>query len=295
MIQSADVGIGIRGLEGLQAFNVSDYGISQFRFLQNLILVHGRWCYRRLAILAAYMFYKNIVVCMPQYFLGMVSCFSGQKLYHDLMYQMYNAVHSMLPIFLFGIVDQDVSKSDSLEHPELYALGTNNAYLNFKVSVGWLLSGFWHSLVIFFVPYFTMSNGNVTNEDGKANDMYLLGTVVYLLVNIVVILVVLLETCYFSWLTTVGILFSAFMWFIEHAYLSGIFTGSVVTFELYGTTQRLFSSPMIYFVMLVTVVTALLVNIHLKGIRRVWFPTPLHKVQDLILARKRGESASSVK
>merc|ERR1719440_1507131 len=97
MIQSADVGIGIRGLEGLQAFNVCDYGIAQFRFLRYLLLLHGRWCYRRLAILVNYTFYKNIVVVMPQYYLGMISGFSGQKLYNDFMYQLYNVIHSMLP------------------------------------------------------------------------------------------------------------------------------------------------------------------------------------------------------
>jgi magnesium-transporting ATPase (P-type) len=282
------VGVGIRGLEGLQAFNVCDYGISQFRFLQYLVLVHGRWCYRRIGILVVYNFYKNVVVCMPQYFLGVVSCFSGQKLYHDLMYQAYNAFHSMLPIFLFGIVDQDVSKAESLDHPELYALGNQNEYLNLRMSVGWLLSGLWHSFVVFFVPYFTMSNGNVTNEDGKANDIYLIGTVVYLLVNIVVVLMVLIETCYFSWVIAVGVFFSLFTWFVEQGYLSGFFTGNVVTTELHGTTQRMFGSPMIYLVILTSLVCSLIVDVHLKGIRRAWFPTVLHKVQEKALQRKWG-------
>ena len=43
MIQAAHVGIGISGQEGLQAVNSSDYAIAQFRFLQRLLLVHGRW------------------------------------------------------------------------------------------------------------------------------------------------------------------------------------------------------------------------------------------------------------
>jgi len=39
MIKAAHVGIGIIGLEGLQAVMASDYAIGQFRFLLKLLLV----------------------------------------------------------------------------------------------------------------------------------------------------------------------------------------------------------------------------------------------------------------
>ena len=61
MIQKADVGVGIAGEEGRQAVMSSDYAIGQFRFLQRLILVHGRWSYRRIAEAIANFFYK---VCL---------------------------------------------------------------------------------------------------------------------------------------------------------------------------------------------------------------------------------------
>ena len=64
MIQEADVGVGIAGEEGRQAVMSSDYAIGQFRFLQRLILVHGRWSYRRLAETIANFFYK---VCSSRY------------------------------------------------------------------------------------------------------------------------------------------------------------------------------------------------------------------------------------
>jgi phospholipid-translocating ATPase len=58
MIQEADIGVGIAGEEGRQAVMSSDYAIGQFRFLQRLILVHGRWSYRRLGETIANFFYK---------------------------------------------------------------------------------------------------------------------------------------------------------------------------------------------------------------------------------------------
>lgn len=58
MIQAADVGVGIVGEEGRQAAMSSDYAIGQFRFLQRLVLVHGRYSYRRMGETIANFFYK---------------------------------------------------------------------------------------------------------------------------------------------------------------------------------------------------------------------------------------------
>lgn len=44
-----------------QAVMSSDFAISHFRHLKKLLLVHGHWCYSRLARMVAYYFYKNVV------------------------------------------------------------------------------------------------------------------------------------------------------------------------------------------------------------------------------------------
>ncbi|XVF42961.1 hypothetical protein PTKIN_Ptkin02bG0001900 [Pterospermum kingtungense] len=49
MLQEADIGIGISGVEGMQAVMSSDVAIAQFRYLERLLLVHGHWCYRRIS------------------------------------------------------------------------------------------------------------------------------------------------------------------------------------------------------------------------------------------------------
>lgn len=33
----------------VQAVMASDFAIAQFRFLERLLLVHGHWCYKRIA------------------------------------------------------------------------------------------------------------------------------------------------------------------------------------------------------------------------------------------------------
>lgn len=83
MIQEADVGVGIAGEEGRQAVMSSDYAIGQFRFLQRLVLVHGRWSYRRLAETMANFFYKvrtsacpiltRVLISLPEHHLDLCS------------------------------------------------------------------------------------------------------------------------------------------------------------------------------------------------------------------------------
>lgn len=70
MIQAAHIGVGISGLEGLQAARSADIAISQFRFLKKLLLVHGTWSYQRMCKLILYSFYKNIVLYMIGFWVG---------------------------------------------------------------------------------------------------------------------------------------------------------------------------------------------------------------------------------
>ena len=59
MIKSADIGVGISGQEGMQAMLASDFSVAQFRFLERLLLVHGRWSYFRLCKFLRYLQTSN--------------------------------------------------------------------------------------------------------------------------------------------------------------------------------------------------------------------------------------------
>jgi len=58
MIQEANIGCGLLGLEGSQAAMSADYAFGQFRYLTKLLLVHGRWSYIRIADMHSNFFYK---------------------------------------------------------------------------------------------------------------------------------------------------------------------------------------------------------------------------------------------
>lgn len=277
MIQCAHVGVGLRGQEGLQAFNTSDYGLSQFRFLQNLLLIHGRWCYRRITKLVLYMFYKNIVLVMPVFYFAFLSLFSGQKIYFEYLYQLYNVIYTLLPIVVFGVLEQDVGKKTSLKYPALYRLGHIDYYFNNIEFAKWIFNGLWHAVVLFSVPLYTLSYLTVPTLDGKPLDKWMVGTVIFLLITIVVNLKVVLETSYMTWLTWLAVLFSVlgfllFAWLFSHLPpLAG---------ALLGSTTYIFSSPAFWICIVLTVVLTLLRDYVWKTFQRSFMPELHHLIQD---------------
>lgn len=123
MIQEADVGVGIAGEEGRQAVMSADYAIGQFRFLQRLVLVHGRWSYRRLGETIANFFYKNIVWTFTIFWYQIYCNFDMTYLYDYTYILLFNLAFTSLPVIFMGVLDQDVSDKVSLAVPQLYRRG----------------------------------------------------------------------------------------------------------------------------------------------------------------------------
>ena len=92
MIQAACVGIGISGKEGLQAVNASDFSIAQFRYLGRLLLVHGRWNYRRMSMVLLYSFYKNITIAMGTFVYSIFTGWSGCVLFPFLSFPLLSTL-----------------------------------------------------------------------------------------------------------------------------------------------------------------------------------------------------------
>ena len=92
MIMEAHIGVGIRGKEGSQAVRSADYAVSQFFYLQRLLLTHGRWGYRRVSYIINYYFYKNILLVFTELFFAIANGYSGQIFFAEWLTTMFNAV-----------------------------------------------------------------------------------------------------------------------------------------------------------------------------------------------------------
>ncbi|KAH9298166.1 hypothetical protein KI387_029848, partial [Taxus chinensis] len=115
MIQEADIGIGISGVEGMQAVMASDFSIAQFRFLERLLVVHGHWCYKRISQMICYFFYKNIAFGLTIFYFEAYTSFSGQSIYDDWYMLLFNVILTSLPVISLGVFEQDVSSEVCLQ------------------------------------------------------------------------------------------------------------------------------------------------------------------------------------
>lgn len=66
LIQSAHVGVGIYGKEGVQAALASDFSIAKFSDLNSLIYWHGRLSYKRSSLLAQFIIHRGVIITLMQ-------------------------------------------------------------------------------------------------------------------------------------------------------------------------------------------------------------------------------------
>lgn len=287
MIQAAHIGVGISGLEGTQAVNASDYAIAQFRFLQRLLFVHGRWAYRRVTKLMSYMLYKNVTYVLTTFWFGCYSGFSGQPLILDVAAQSFNVLYTSVPLVLFAVFDQDVSSESAAKFPVLYALGQQNKLLARRVFWPWILNGIWHSLVIFFISTWAFdgfvfssmraSPPIVDAESGMDHGIMTLGFVVFSNLVIVVNLKLCLETFMLTWYFLATVAVSILLWFGVAELISLPSTGLT---QATGEMQYLDEIPTFWFICFLVITVSILRDSLWKVVRRLTFPSSYHILQE---------------
>uniref|UniRef100_A0A671TAZ2 Phospholipid-transporting ATPase n=1 Tax=Sinocyclocheilus anshuiensis TaxID=1608454 RepID=A0A671TAZ2_9TELE len=165
MVKTAHIGVGISGQEGMQAVLSSDFSFAQFRYLQRLLLVHGRWSYLRMCKFLRYFFYKNFTFTFVHFWYGFFCGFSAQTVYDEWFITLYNLVYAALPVIGLSLFDQDVNDRWSFQYPQLYAPGQLNQYFSKMAFARILLHSCYSSLVLFFIPWAAMCD--TVRDDGK--------------------------------------------------------------------------------------------------------------------------------
>ncbi|KAG0683758.1 hypothetical protein C6P40_001322 [Pichia californica] len=154
MIQSADVGIGITGKEGLQAARTSDFSIAQFRYLLKLLLVHGRYNYIRTSKFVLCTFYKELLFYLSQLLYQRYTLFTGSSLYESWSLSMFNTLFTSLPVLCIGMFDKDLKPSTLISVPELYSKGIKNETFNLPVFIQWVLLATTQSISLCFILWY---------------------------------------------------------------------------------------------------------------------------------------------
>jgi len=213
MIKTAHIGVGISGQEGMQAVLASDYSLAQFRYLERLLLVHGRWSYYRMCKFLRYFFYKNFAFTLCHFWYAFFCGFSAQALFEPMFIAVYNLFYTSQPVLALGIFDQDVDEETSLKFPKLYTPGLESSSFNKQEFFRSALQGFLTSCVLFFLSY--GAYGDKVMQNGQTlSDHQLFGTVIATCLVIVVNLQVALDSSYWTWVNHTFIWGSIAVYFI---------------------------------------------------------------------------------
>lgn len=156
MLLEANIGIGIAGREGSHAVNSSDFSISKFKFIDKIILSHGRLNYMRISKFICYYFYKNILLCITEMFFVFYNGASGQIYFLDYLNTMYNAFFTSWPCVSF-IFDKDHDLDIVKKFPVLYLAGKSNYYFNGIVFWKYIIISIVHSTLCFYLPFITIN------------------------------------------------------------------------------------------------------------------------------------------
>ncbi|EEY53844.1 P-type ATPase (P-ATPase) Superfamily [Phytophthora infestans T30-4] len=262
-------------LEGMQAVNSSDYAIGQFYFLEKLLLHHGRLNYKRMSILAGYMFYKNIVMVLAQYFYMFCTGSSGQKFYGELGFQLYNIAYTSLPIIMLGVFDYDVPFEVGRHFPELYLVGPRMELFNNYTFFKWICSAIYEAAVIFvFVVY--AFNENLSNAGSAPMVQYglLAFTMVVLVANIKLCMLQMSWTAYGTVLFFVGVIAYLPLTPLISSYWISMFSTE------YGSFQNTLGQETYWMVIPICLVVSLLRHFTWTAICRRFYPDPWQIVQE---------------
>uniref|UniRef100_A0A3P9H379 Phospholipid-transporting ATPase n=1 Tax=Oryzias latipes TaxID=8090 RepID=A0A3P9H379_ORYLA len=271
MIQVADVGIGISGQEGMQAVMASDFAITRFKHLKKLLLVHGHWCYTRLANMVIYFFYKNAAYVNLLFWYQFYCGFSGTAMIDYWLMIFFNLFFTSTPPIMFGIMDKDVSAEMLMGVPELYRTGQGSGEYNFRTFWISMLDAFYQSLVCFFVPYLAYQGSDV--------DIFTFGTPLNTSSLFIILLHLGIEIKSWTVVHWIIMLGSVALYFIVTLAYSAICVTCNPPSNPYWILQNQMADPMFYLICIISTVVALLYTFYV--LKNSIAPSPLIQAKHL--------------
>ncbi|KAK2514572.1 Atp8b1 [Columba livia] len=280
MIKTAHIGVGISGQEGMQAVMSSDYSFGQFRYLQRLLLVHGRWSYIRMCKFLRYFFYKNFAFTLVHIWYSFFNGFSAQTAYEDWFITLYNVLYSSLPVLLVGLLDQDVSDKLSLRFPSLYVLGQKDSLFNYKKFFLSLLHGAITSLVIFFIPYGAYLK--TMGQDGEApSDYQSFAVTAASSLIFIVNFQIGLDTSYWTFVNAFSVFGSIALYFgiTFDFHSAGIHVLFPSGFQFTGTAPNALRQPYLWLTMILSIAVCLLPVVAWRFLSVTIWPSESDRIQ----------------
>ncbi len=279
MIVASNVGVGIVGAEGAQAANSADYAIGQFKYLQRLLLVHGRWNYSRLCTLILYLFYKNTEIVFGVFVFAIIAGWSGQRFTLETIITTYNVFLTGAPILLAAVLDQDVDQDSALRFPFLYQHGRLGRGLTLKTFLWWMFTGLVEASLLLLFAVLATDN----SAGGEPGDPFiaLAGATFASAVTVTVNLRLVLVTNTHHWTFQVLTILS-----VASLFLLIAIADAIDDFTFNGGAAQLFSTPA-YWLVTIGGPFAVLIPAYLaQTVSHIWYPSYRRIVHEAQLLRR---------
>lgn len=276
MIQTASIGVGISGMEGLQASNAADYSIGQFKYLKKLLLVHGTWSYHRICKMIYFIYYKNIFIATMQFFLTSVMAWSGMLFFDRWARMLYNVLLTGAPTLAMGVFEQSAPVNLLMEQPHIYS---KNIWFNTVSFFCCVANGMFHGMFLTWLSFGVFQTG-VFWSSGRT-DVYLIeGNMVYTVLILIVCLKNGLHTLHWTNLTFVCLFGSISCWIMLLAVLSYTWPYVGMGEDMPGAIWMIFSSPYFWLYCLICSILILMVDVVIIIIYRTSRHRIIHWLKD---------------
>ncbi|KAK1088854.1 drs2 neo1 protein [Friedmanniomyces endolithicus] len=288
MIQACHVGVGISGKEGLQAARVADYSISQFRFLQRLLLVHGRWNYVRTAKFITWTLWKEFWFYLMQALYQHHNGYTGTSLYENASLTVLNTLFTSLCVIVPGIFEQDLKAETLLAVPELYVYGQKNKGLNLPYYLQWVLLAVSESMIVWFLTWASYGHFAQMSDNGLFALGNLLFTEGVVFTNYKLLV---LETHYKTVIVGVSFLITVGGWWAWQGFLSHAYSTNISPYDVKGGFTSTFGNDPNWWLTLIVVLAVLTVmELGYKSIKQSLLVAGLWPVWRLFGGRARRDA-----
>ncbi|XP_063379949.1 phospholipid-transporting ATPase VB [Cydia fagiglandana] len=279
MIQTADVGVGLSGQEGRQAVMASDFALSRFKFVERLLLVHGHWCYDRLARMILYFFLKNATFVFLVFWYQLYCGFSSAVMVDQLHMMTYNLIFTAFPPLVIGAYDRVAPAALLSERPGLYSASRRG--LAYQAHSYWLVlaESLYISVVIFFTAVGAYWDSTV--------DLWAFGICNMTGCLVIMLAYVAIETRSWTVIHAIALLGSLGAFFVGTLIYNSVPFSILGMPMAYHVIHHAIADPVYWLVVVVATVASLAPRLAYHAVRNSWRPNVLGRA---VLARRRGRA-----
>ncbi|KAL8271382.1 hypothetical protein Esti_004716 [Eimeria stiedai] len=286
MLQEASVGVAIRTVRGTSVAGFADFAISEFRFLQRLLFVHGRLNFMRISKVILWTSFKSILLAFPVFLFQPSAFWSAIELFDPVLYMLANFLWTTLPVIVYSFSEQDLPEHLLPCIPVLYTLGRRRLYFNGFTFSFWVVEGIIYALITYYLLQAAWLDSTAL-PDGSNLGFFSFGVILLFGLIIQSNLRILMETHLWTpsfLFTTLGL---CTLMYIPVIYLYS--ASGWPSRGIFGVAPGIFSWPLLYFVILLWIGVGLMLQVLLAGFKASLFPNIANNVKQWLGQRQAEE------